>query len=175
MNNSDAIGGTISTIAKFSLIDYSIIITLLLVSLAIGIFIAFFRDGCRTNDDFLFGSYNMRSIPVALSLLARWFNGNIYGQLYLVYWNHFVMNMNFKLEIMYRFIYSQLSPIVILTMPVEIYSYGWQYTMFLPVLILVMLALCYIFLPILYHNKLDNCYTVISFNLYLDLIVIKVL
>lgn len=91
---------------------------------------------------------------------------------YLVYWNHFVMNMNFKLKIMYRFIHSQLSPIVILTMPVEIYSYGWQHTMFLPVLILVMLALCYIFLPILYHNNLDNCYTVISLNLYLDLIVI---
>lgn len=71
MNNSDAIGGTISTKAEFSLIDYSIIITLLLLSLAIGIFIAFFRDGCRTTDDFLFGSYNMRSIPVALSLLAR--------------------------------------------------------------------------------------------------------
>lgn len=56
--------------------------------------------------------------------------------------------------------FSQLSPIVILTMPVEIYQYGWQYTLFLPALVLVALALCYIFLPILYQNNLDNCYTV---------------
>lgn len=60
------------------------------------------------------------------------------------------------------YIFSQLSPLVILTMPVEIYSYGWQYTLFIPALILVMFALCYIFLPILYDNKLDNCYTVIQ-------------
>lgn len=71
MNNSDEYGETISTLADFSLIDYAIIITLLSLSLAIGIFIAFYRDGCRTVDDFLFGNYKMTSIPVALSLLAR--------------------------------------------------------------------------------------------------------
>lgn len=61
-----------------------------------------------------------------------------------------------------KLFYSQLSPIVILTMPVEIYSYGWQSMLFIPALILVMFALCYIFLPILYENNLDNCYTVIN-------------
>lgn len=71
MNNSDEYGETISTLAEFSLIDYAIIITLLCLSLAIGIFIAFYRDGCETVDDFLFGNYRMTSIPVALSLLAR--------------------------------------------------------------------------------------------------------
>lgn len=75
---------------------------------------------------------------------------------YFVYW----INLNINSKLKNDFICSQLSPIVILTMPVEIYLYGWQYTMFIPVLILVMLALCYIFLPILYNNKLDNCYTV---------------
>lgn len=69
MNNSDEYGETISTLAEFSLIDYAIIITLLCLSLAIGIFIAFYR--CHTVDDFLFGNYKMTSIPVALSLLAR--------------------------------------------------------------------------------------------------------
>lgn len=77
MNNSDEYGETISTLAEFSLIDYAIIITLLCLSLAIGIFIAFYRDGCRTVDDFLFGNYKMTSIPVALSLLARWLCGII--------------------------------------------------------------------------------------------------
>lgn len=57
---------------------------------------------------------------------------------------------------------SQLSPVVILTMPVEIYQYGWQYMLFIPALVLVALALCCIFLPILYENKLNNCYTVIK-------------
>lgn len=76
----------------------------------------------------------------------------------------FVVNCEVQVKVivllLFFFCCSQMSPIVILTMPVEIYQYGWQYILFIPVLALVMLAFCYIFLPILYINKLDNCYTV---------------
>lgn len=56
---------------QFTHIDYVIVTTLLLISLAIGIFIGYFHNGDRTTQDFLFGSFKMKSIPIALSLLAR--------------------------------------------------------------------------------------------------------
>lgn len=68
MNSSD---GLIETVTQFNRLDYAIIISLLVISLVIGIFIAFYNDGGKTMDDFLFGGFNMKSIPVALSLLAR--------------------------------------------------------------------------------------------------------
>lgn len=71
MDDSDSINGTVSAVVEFSHIDYAIITVLLLISLAIGVFIAFFHNGDRTTDDFLFGSFNMEILPVALSLLAR--------------------------------------------------------------------------------------------------------
>ncbi|XP_031621524.1 sodium-coupled monocarboxylate transporter 2-like [Contarinia nasturtii] len=128
MNQTNSMNEAVSSFVQFTQIDYAIIFSLLSFSLLIGIVIGFFCNGGRTTEDFLFGSFKMKSLPVALSLIA-----------------------------------SQISPLVILTMPVEIYSYGWQYMLFIPTLFLVMFALCYIFLPILYQNKLDNCYT------YLDL------
>lgn len=62
---------TFSTVSHFSHVDYAIVTVLLLVSLAIGIFIAFFDNGGKTTDDFMFGSFRMTIIPVALSLLVR--------------------------------------------------------------------------------------------------------
>lgn len=62
---------TFSTVSQFSHVDYVIVTVLLLVSLAIGIFIALFDHGGKTTDDFLFGSFRMSILPVALSLLAR--------------------------------------------------------------------------------------------------------
>lgn len=164
MNITESVIDSVATIVQFTRIDYAIIGLLVICSLAIGSYTAVY--GGRTTDDFLFGGYKMGSVPIALSLLARWF------------FNAFVINSrqfnanvhNFEqryyqpCECDFRF--SQLSPLVILTMPVEIYSFGWQHTIFIPVLVLVMLALCYIFLPILYQNKLDNCYTV---TVYLDI------
>lgn len=66
-----SVNDTVSTVVQFTHIDYAIIISLLLVSLVIGVSIAFCHNGGRTTDDFLFGSYKMYSVPVALSLLAR--------------------------------------------------------------------------------------------------------
>lgn len=70
MNKNDSVIHIISTI-QFSCADYAIVISLLIISLLIGVFVAFFHNGGRTTDDFLYGSYKMYSIPVALSLLAR--------------------------------------------------------------------------------------------------------
>lgn len=74
MNQSVSANETVATLVKFSDIDHVIIILLLLVSLAVGALIAFFHYGDQTSEDFMFGSFKMKSVPVAFSLLARWFN-----------------------------------------------------------------------------------------------------
>lgn len=117
MNNSYTHRDTLAAFLEFSSIDYAIIVALLVLSLAIGIFIAFYRDGCRTTDDFLFGSYKMSSVSVALSLLARWnwmlvcnsaanlkwMQTKNDHQLCGLLWNQFALNMNFRSESNERF------------------------------------------------------------------------
>lgn len=56
--------------------------------------------------------------------------------------------------------FSQLTPLVITLTPVEIYSFGWHAALSIPAIILAMIAVNYLFLPILYMNGFDNCYTV---------------
>lgn len=55
---------------------------------------------------------------------------------------------------------SQLSAISIMTIPVEIYSYGWQYMLLFPTLIFIVVATNYLFLPVFYQNNIENCYVV---------------
>lgn len=71
MNHSDSVMNIVSTVVQFSQIDYVIIISLLLISLVIGVLIGFSHNGGQTTEDFMFGSFKMKSVPVALSLLAR--------------------------------------------------------------------------------------------------------
>lgn len=71
MNKNDSLSNAISSVIQFTDIDYVIVISLLLISLAIGVFIAFWHNGKRTTDDFLFGNFKMKCVPVALSLMAR--------------------------------------------------------------------------------------------------------
>lgn len=71
MNISIPFNDTISSTVHFTHIDYAIVAVLLFVSLAIGVFIAVFHNGNKTADDFLFGDFKMKCLPVALSLLAR--------------------------------------------------------------------------------------------------------
>lgn len=58
--------------AYFTGIDYSIFVVLLSLSLAIGIYFGFFSDELKTAEDYLVGGHRMRTIPIAISLVARW-------------------------------------------------------------------------------------------------------
>lgn len=71
MNTSILFNDTISSVIHFTRVDFAIILALLFVSLAIGVFIAFFQNANEKSDDFLFGGFKMKCLPVALSLLAR--------------------------------------------------------------------------------------------------------
>lgn len=71
MNATVSFNDTISSVIHFTRVDYAVIIALLFISLSIGVFIAIFHNANKTSDDFLFGDFKMKCLPVALSLLAR--------------------------------------------------------------------------------------------------------
>lgn len=63
--------------------------------------------------------------------------------------------MNFN-----EILYSQLSSMSIMTLPAEIYAFGWQFAMMLPGITVVTFASNYLFTPVFYNNSIDNCYAV---------------
>lgn len=67
MDTSEAI----SKVAYFTTIDYGVLITILSFSLAIGIYFGFFSDNLKTAEDYLVGGHKMKSLPIAISLVAR--------------------------------------------------------------------------------------------------------
>lgn len=71
MNMDIPLNDTTSSAVDFTRVDYFVIVALLCVSLAIGVFIAVFQNGSKTTDDFLFGGFKTKCLPVAMSLLAR--------------------------------------------------------------------------------------------------------
>lgn len=118
---------TLEEAAYFTGIDYAVFAVLLSGSLSVGIYFGFFSDELKTAEDYLVGGHQMRTIPIAISLVS-----------------------------------SQLSAISIMTIPVEIYSYGWQYMLLLPTLFFIVVATNYLFLPVFYQNNIENCYVVSS-------------
>lgn len=70
MNNNNSLVDVISSV-QFTEIDYVLVVSLLFVSLVIGVYIGFSHNVVQTMDDFLFGAFKTKSVPVALSLLAR--------------------------------------------------------------------------------------------------------
>lgn len=71
MNENVSLIDAVSGSVQFTDFDHFIVISLMIISLVIGVFIAFSHDGALTMDDFMFGRFKMKIIPVALSLLAR--------------------------------------------------------------------------------------------------------
>lgn len=55
---------------------------------------------------------------------------------------------------------SQISAIAIISIPAEIYSFGWQFMLLVPTFIFVTLVINYVSLPVFYSNNIENCYAV---------------
>lgn len=73
MNNSsnlllDAIATNPS---YFTVVDYSVFGFLLSCSLAIGIYFGWCTNETQTTEEYLVGGHKMKSIPIAISLVAR--------------------------------------------------------------------------------------------------------
>lgn len=59
-----------------------------------------------------------------------------------------------------RLFSSQLSGVLIISVPGEIYLYGSQYFMIVLCMILVVLILNHVILPVFFENQITNCYEV---------------
>lgn len=59
---------------------------------------------------------------------------------------------------------SQLSAMSVISIPAEIYSFGWQFALILPIISVITLVSSYLFLPVFYNNNIDNCYAVSVFS-----------
>lgn len=70
MNVSDFLNA--ESLSRFSLIDYSVFGTLLLMSLAIGLYFGFFSGDEDTTEEYLMGGHKMKTIPIAISMVARY-------------------------------------------------------------------------------------------------------
>lgn len=53
---------------------------------------------------------------------------------------------------------SQLSGISIMSIPAEMYSFGSQYFVLVPMMIIVVILLNYVIIPVFYSNNIANCY-----------------
>lgn len=152
MNKSELIDAVAAvSVSEFSIVDYSVFGALLAVSMGIGLYFGCFSKQEQTTEEYLQGGHKMQPLPIAISLVAR------FGRA-----NNIVLDSRFKSRIELNF--SQLSAIAIMATPAEIYSYGWQYAMLFPSLVAITLAANYLFIPVFYHNNLDNCYAVSEFD-----------
>lgn len=57
---------------RFNSIDYFVLIILLFVSLGIGIYFGYFDKTEKTIAEYLQGGRRMQSLPIAISLIARY-------------------------------------------------------------------------------------------------------
>ena len=55
----------------FNTIDYTVFILVLSISASVGIYFGFFKKGANTTDEYLLGSKQMKTLPIAISLIAR--------------------------------------------------------------------------------------------------------
>ncbi|XP_047527863.1 sodium-coupled monocarboxylate transporter 1 [Vanessa atalanta] len=70
-NNSDIFQPRNETkVSLFTWEDYSVLVAMLIISCAIGVFYAYFGEKQLTGDDFLLGGSSMGTFPMALSLAA---------------------------------------------------------------------------------------------------------
>lgn len=60
-----------SGIGYFSAIDYTVLATMLSISAGIGVWFGFCNKGEQTTEEYLMGGRKMKTIPIAISLVAR--------------------------------------------------------------------------------------------------------
>ena len=63
---------TIGNIFTFGTVDYAVFAIVFFVSAGIGVYFGFFSDGEDTTEEYLLGGKKMKTIPIAISLIARW-------------------------------------------------------------------------------------------------------
>lgn len=62
-----------AVLINFHNIDYVVFGALLMVSMAIGVYFGYFSKSEQTTEEYLLGGRKMKTIPIAISLIARYF------------------------------------------------------------------------------------------------------
>ncbi|KAL5291974.1 hypothetical protein ACFFRR_011013 [Megaselia abdita] len=65
----------VETIFKFGFVDYTVFGVMLLVSAGIGVYFGFFANSENTTEEYLLGGKRMKTIPIAISLIASQLSG----------------------------------------------------------------------------------------------------
>lgn len=75
----------------FSVIDYGVFGFMLLVSASIGVYFGYFDKREQTTEEYLLGGRKMKTIPIAISLVARWIK--------ILYWSSFDKVEKFEIKV----------------------------------------------------------------------------
>lgn len=62
---------TSAGINHFTIVDYTVFAGMLSISAAIGLWFGCCQKGKQTTEDYLMGGHKMKTIPIAISLVAR--------------------------------------------------------------------------------------------------------
>jgi len=132
--------------------DYVVFGIMLIASASVGVYYGCFHKS-QSTEEYLLGGRKMKTIPIAISLIARF-----YKIIFLLF--IYLQKKNFLNTFC---IFSQMTGIAIMAIPAEIYVFGTQYWLVVFVMIIVVLIINYIFVPIFYNNHIANCYEVCLF------------
>lgn len=68
--------GTLEGVSSnFGFVDYTVLFVILSVSLGIGFFFGCVGDANKSTEEYLLGGRKMKTIPIAISLIARYVGG----------------------------------------------------------------------------------------------------
>lgn len=56
---------------QFQVLDYVVFISMLAISMAVGIYFGFFSGNNQSTEEYLLGGRRMKTLPIAISLIAR--------------------------------------------------------------------------------------------------------
>lgn len=136
--------------ASFDILDYAVLAVMLVLCTFVGCYFGCCGSKIKSVADFINGSGKLKTVPVAISLIAR------YAIIF-----HSRSSMKVKRFFFFFFcLASQLSGVLIISVPGEIYVYGAIYSLTVFSMICAVLVINHLILPVFYDNNIVNCFEV---------------
>lgn len=135
--------------ASFDILDYGVLAVMLVLCTFVGCYFGCCGSKIKSVADFINGSGKLKTVPVAISLIAR------YAIIY-----HLRSSVKVKRFFLLLPLASQLSGVLIISVPGEIYVYGAIYSLTVLSMICAVLVINHLILPVFYENNIVNCFEV---------------
>lgn len=129
-----------ASLQNFTWQDYTVFSFMFLICIIVGFYVSFFKAVSSTQD-YLVGGRRMQTLPVAISLIARYNyskNNEIYGLMLSIF--------------------SFLSGLTLLGIPTETYVYGIHYIYIISGILLMGLVFERTFLPVLHGLNITSTF-----------------